>query len=112
MCGRAIACASEIECDKKNNVVYFFFISFRNSPKLSSPLRAVNVVAKETVTFACVAINVNPEADIRWSGIDETVSSVLNVTQLIVTPTWRQNGAEITCRGSNPYYKVRDRERR
>ena len=62
-------------------------------------------MAGESTNLECVAKNANPEADIRWIGAEE-VSRVVNVTRLVVKPTWKYNGAKITCQGSNPYYGV------
>ena len=65
----------------------------------------MDVRAGESTTLKCEAEAVNPEAEIRWSGA-EKVSRVVNVTQLVVTPSWRDNGVKIFCRGRNPYYRV------
>ena len=65
----------------------------------------MDVRAGESTTLKCEAQAVNPEAEIRWSGA-EKVSRVVNVTQLVVTPSWRDNGVKIFCRGRNPYYRV------
>ena len=72
------------------------------SPSLPLP---VDVTAGDSTTLICSPHNVHPEAEIRWSGA-EKASRVINATKLVVTPTWEENGAKITCTGSNPYYGV------
>jgi len=52
------------------------------------------VDAGKSTTLTRWAINVNPEAEIQWFGV-EGLSRVVNMTKH-VTPTWRQNNEEIT----------------